>query len=134
MPAPYLTGGQAATRLSQRFGIEAEILASTAEIASDDLDFKGPFIGSPAVETQYRAFPRSVTVQDDVVGTVPSRVLDWVALRAYQLTEEDDAPVTDEKIGSIQVRFARGKRSPQYRLMKNLLHKYRATSGFGRIV
>jgi hypothetical protein len=88
--APYLNAGQARDRLSSRFGITADPKDGDLDAASDELDARGPFIGEKyAPSTQARAFPRDVTVLGDTAGVVPERVLDWVALRAYQLSIED---------------------------------------------
>lgn len=134
MPAAYLTPEQAQTRLAAH-GFDLLPLAAVVSIASDDLDLKTPFIGKkldPA--TQHRQFPRDTTVQDDVAGTVPSRVLDWVALRAYQLTKQDDAPIIIEQVNKLSVRYEKGKRSNVARLMDNKLRPYKPHQGHGVIV
>ena len=127
MPASYLTTAQATARLA-RYSIESSPPVAYLEVASDDLDLKGPFVGEPVEEVQYRAFPRTPAIRDDVAGTVPNNILDWVALRAYQLTEDDDAPALVEKVDKLAAEYSRGKKSTQARLMKNLLRLYRDTS------
>ena len=124
MPAAYLTPAEAEARLS-RHKIVGSPLAADLEIASDDLDGLGRFVGEKLNPAQHREFPRTVAVQDDVAGSVPSRVLDWVALRAYQHSEDDEPPVLSERISSIGVNYARGKVSRTSRLMANLLRFYR---------
>lgn len=128
MPAAYLTATDAKTRLS-RHSIVGSPSQADLEIASDDLDLSGRFIGVRNTEAQLREFPRSVTVRDDAPGAVPGRVLDWIALRAYQLSEDDDAPVLSEKVSSISVSYARAKESRVERLMQNLLRHYLASAG-----
>ena len=133
MPAAYLTPTQVRDRLAA-FDIVSTPPAGMCAIASDDLDGKGGFIGFKLVETQHREFPRDITVQDDTPGAVPERILDWVALRAYQLTEDDDAPVIIESVDKLMVRYGgKGKKSTHSRLMRNLLRFYREP-GSGRIV
>lgn len=133
MPAAYLTTEAATARLA-RYGVDSAPPAAILEIASDDLDLKGPFLGETIEPVQYREFPRTPSIQDDPVGEVPGRILDWVALRAHQLVEEDDAPILSERVSSIGVGYGgSGKRSQHYRLMKNLLRLYRAR-GEARVV
>ncbi len=128
MPA-YLTAPAARERLSNRFGITANPLDGDLDAASDELDARGPFLGERyASNEQARAFPRSVTAPGDTVGVVPERVLDWVALRAYQLGQEDLPPVSGEAVLDDQVRYARPKKSRVERLMKSLLVPYRRGS------
>lgn len=124
MPAAYLTAADAQKRLS-RYNIAGSPIAADLEIASDDLDLAGGFVGEKLDPAQHRQFPRGIAVQDDPVGQVPPRVLDWVALRAYQLSEDDEAPVLSEKVSSISVSYARPKRARVERLMANLLSPYR---------
>lgn len=133
MPAAYLTAADAKTRLS-RYNVVGSPSAADLEAASDDLDLVGRFVGDRLDPAQHREFPRSVAIQDDVPGSVPPRVLDWVALRAYQLSEDDEPPVLAEKVSSISVRYARGKKGRVERLMANLLRHYRAGTRVARIV
>lgn len=125
MPAAYLTAADAQQRLS-RYNIVGSPSQADLEIASDDLDLSGSFVGDRLDPVQHREFPRSATVRGDVAGAVPERVLDWVALRAYQHSEDDEPPVLSERVSSIGVSYARGKRSRPERLMANLLRSYRA--------
>ena len=126
MPAAYLTTQQATTRLAA-YEIQAAPSEVELRIASDDLDLReGPFVADRLGPAQVREFPRSATVRDDVAGSVPAQVLDWVALRAYQLSEDDEPAVLSEKVSSISVRYARGKKGRVERLMANLLRPYRA--------
>lgn len=118
--APYLTADEIIDRLEERFGYqEAEILDGDADAASDDLDSMGPFLGLKAVSTQEREFPRYGT------AAVPPRVLDWIALRAYQLATDDEAPVSSESAGRVSVSYFRPKLSQAERRMRNLLAPYR---------
>ena len=132
-----MTPTQAQERLAS-YGLSGTPLPNLLRVASDDLDHRHTYIGAPLAlpPVQYRAFPRTVDVQDDPPGAVPGRILDWVALRAYQLGNDDDAPVTSEKVDTLQEQFSRGKRSTQERLMEHLLTEYKASGSkrFARIV
>ncbi len=120
MPS-YLTRQQIEDRLLSRFGYEAEILDGDADIASDDLDSMRPFLGRKTDSTQAREFPRnSEIIQDDV--------LDWVALRAYQLATDDEAPVSSESAGRVSVSYFRPKLSQTERRMRSLRKPYRNTA------
>lgn len=133
MPAPYLSPTDAAARLT-RYRITGSPNETELSLASDEIDARSGWIGNTYASGQLRAFPRSVTVQDDVAGTVPSRVLDWVALRAFQLSEDDDPDVTQEKVDVLSFSYGgRGKRSRTRRLMQGLLKPYRF-NGTARIV
>lgn len=129
MPAAYLTAADAELRLA-RYNITATPSLAELEVASDDLDLMGGFVGEKLVETQHREFPRDVDVQDDPAGAVPPRVLDWVALKAYRYTLDDDTNHSSERIDSINVAYntRSGKVSREKRLMRNLLRPYRAYS------
>lgn len=124
MPAAYLTPTEAVTRLSN-YRITAPPNEMELQLASDEIDQRGGWIGLPYDSAQLRAFPRNVTVQDDVAGATPSRVLDWVALRAYQLSEDDEPDVASEKVDTISQSYAKPKKSRVSRLMKPLLKPYR---------
>lgn len=127
MPAAYLTPADAGTRIaSYGLSLPAPPPEAILRIASDELDLKGPFLGERlGGELQQREFPRDTSVQDDVPEQVPERILDWVALRAYQLAKDDDAPIKAEKIDKISVSYSRGKTSKVSRYMRNLLRYYR---------
>lgn len=142
MPVPYLTTGQATARLALYAITAAPASPSAAElaIASDALDQRGNYVGEPASTVQLRSFPRSITIADDLAGAVPDRVLDWVALRAYQLSIDDAPPIAQEKVGSLGVQYrtsagrGRGKVSRPERLMANLLRAYRAGGASAPII
>jgi hypothetical protein len=86
------------------------------------------FVGNPWSESQPRAFPRTVTITGDTENTVPDRILDWVALTAYQLQEEDEPPIRHERISSLSSTYTRGLRSRAERLKRYLLQDYRQSS------
>lgn len=127
MAAPYLTATQAAQRLG------AYSLTNTAEyptdtflkLASDELDEYNSFLGDRYDLLQPREFPRSITIGDDTEGQVPERVLDFVALRAYQLTNELDPPVITESIKGLSTIFTRGRKTLTDRIMPQLMRPYK---------
>lgn len=129
--APYLTPEEAEARLAT-YTVEATPTVMELTIASDMLDRRS-FIGGPYSEVQERAFPRSETVPGDTENVVPDRVLDWVALTAYQLQEEDEPPIRSEGISTINTTYTRGLRSRVERLKRHLLMDYRGLSTY-RIV
>lgn len=126
--AAYLTPEQAATRLTS-YTVSATPTVMELTIASDMLDRKGMFIGVPYAEDQPRAFPRSETVSGDTEGVTPDRVLDWVALTAYQLQEEDEPPIRHERISSLSSTYTRGLKSRVERVKRYLLQDYRQFTG-----
>lgn len=130
MPSAYLTPALARDRLA-RFDITATPSQVELDIASDNLDLLGGFVGLKYDPAQHRAFPRSVAVRDDAAGSVPAAILDWVALTAYELSVEDEPGIKSESIDEIAVSYDRGKKSRISRLKKNLLRPYRG--GFGRV-
>lgn len=125
--APYLTATDAQSRLAA-YSITATPTEMQLILASDELDRKGGFIGERYSETQLRAFPRTETVSGDTEGVVPDRVLDWVAITAYELSELDEPPVKHERIESLSITFTRGRRSQPWRFKRFLLSDYRRSS------
>lgn len=125
--AGYLTTEEAQTRLSERYGITATLTTGDVEAASDELDDMTPFIGSrysDDINIQARPFPRDETLSGDGEGAVPERVLDWVALRAYQLATDEEPPVTSESAGGVSVSYKTPKVSQTDRRMAALLSPY----------
>jgi len=122
----YLTPNQAEARLWADHGIEAELTAGELRIASRELDSK-PLTGTAYDPvSQSLEFPRSITVPGDEVGVVPEAILDWVALRAYQLATEDEPAVSSESAGRVSVSYFRPKVSQLERKMRRLLAPYLA--------
>lgn len=100
----YLTPEAAAARLTA-IGIASTPTAPLLTLASDEVDAAGPFIGGKTVFDQPRQFPRFPDT------TVPDAVLDYVALRAAELSIEPEAPVTSEGAGGVSVSYATPKKS-----------------------
>ncbi len=123
MAEPYLTEEQARARLAE-YGIAPDVLTrGDLRVASNELDVM-PLIGERYADGQGRAFPRSVTRPGDVEGEIPGAVLDWIALRAYQLSSDEDPTVTSEGAGSVSVSYARPKLSQTEKRMARLLAPY----------
>lgn len=129
---PYITSEAARLRLLE-YSITATPTLEELRMASDSLDIQGEFIGERYSATQKREFPRTVTVDGDTENVVPQRILDWVALTAFELQEDDDPPVKHERIESLSTTFTRGRRSQPDRFKKFLLRDYRDFNSF-RIV
>jgi hypothetical protein len=105
----FETTEAAVQRLSQRFGIENAVLtAGDLEVASDELDANAPFVGTRP-EGQHRQFPREGEEE------VPPAVLDWVALRALQLSSDEEPAVKHERAGRVGVTYLHGKVSQNER-------------------
>lgn len=98
----YLGAIEIEDRLDSRFGISTTIQDGDADIASDELDAKGPFIGYKQDSEQERAFPRTINPDgtENTDTDPPSVVLDWVALRGYLISTEETPGITSESIGS----------------------------------
>lgn len=122
--APYLDKAAIATRLAARFTITTTVTNVDAGIASDELDASGPFLGEKHEVGQAREFPRTYLRDGDAPGVVPDAVLDWVALAAYRLSEDDDPAISSEGLGDIRVSYASPKLSQAATRMAGLLRPY----------
>lgn len=129
--APYLTATELEVRLASRFGITAEVTDGDADIASDELDASGPFVGERQAGGQVRAFPRTLNPDgtDNASAEVPPAVLDWVTLRAYALSVDEEPAVKSESIMDSTTVYAEPRRSQTERRMERLLAPYRASQG-----
>ena len=117
MPS-YLTRQQIEDRLLSRFSVDALVYTGDAEIASDELDAMTPFAGYKTDSEQERQFPRN----GDTV--VPDAVLDWVALKALDLSDEHEPGVSSEGAGRVNVSYSEPKRSQLERRMAGLIDPY----------
>lgn len=127
MAAPYLTIGAAYSRLSSSFNLDASGLSTALlSIASDEIDLKGPFLGTRYSSTQARAFPRSDVPDGETVdNTVPDVVLDYVALRAYQLSAEPEAAIKSRGVAGLSVSYAEPKIGRTEALLRGVLKALR---------
>lgn len=124
----YLTSTQIQTRLTSRFELSATVNEGDADIASADLDASGPFVGAKQDEAQEEQFPRNTNPDGtaNTSTTVPEPVLDWVALRAYELASDEDPAIQSEGISDLRVTYASPRISQTQRRMENLLRPYLA--------
>lgn len=113
----YLTPTEAASRLS-RYGITQTVEEGDLDAASGQLDALAPFFGDKTDSAQENEFPR------DGDTVVPDAVLDWVALRAYQLSTDEGPPVERESAGRVSSTYALPKLSQTEKRMGALLHPY----------
>jgi hypothetical protein len=124
----YLTINEAEIRLEDRFGITTSLLAGDVDAASYALDAHGPFIGERLDSEQGQAFPR--TLNPDYTANaeedVPERILDWVALKSYQLSAEEEPGVVSESIGMASVSYSSPKTSQTERRLEFLISPYLA--------
>lgn len=133
MAEPYLTTDQARARLAD-FGIappEAQPFAGDLRAASDELDSMAPFLGVLRDPLQHREWPRVVRLDDleKPADYVPDAVLDWVALRAYQLSTDEEPAVKSEGAGRVSVTYLHGKFSQTEKRMSGLLDPYLLRTG-----
>ena len=124
--AGYLTGDQIVERLADRFGVESPgVFDGDADAASDALDSMGPFKGERAQRDQEREFPRVVNVGDSRnAARIPDAVLDWVALKAHELSTEHEPGVRSEGAGRVNVSYSEPKRGQLERRMDGLMEPY----------
>jgi hypothetical protein len=116
---PYLTATEITTRLSTRFGIEVEITDGDADIAASDLDSQAPFVGYPTDDGQEREFPRDGETEP------PAAILDWVALKALELSREHEPGLRSESAGRASQAYSEPKRSQLERRMSlSIARKY----------
>ena len=132
MATPYLTAQAAESRLYATYRIEGELSTGDVLAATLELDrYAGPFIGERYDSEQELAFPRSV--EPDGTATTsedaPDAVLDWVALRAYELSREDEPPVTSRGLIRASVTYGRAAIPRTTRLMESLLNPYQLKVG-----
>ena len=129
MPS-YLTQRHAEDRLLARYGLEAELWNGHLEAASFALDAMGPFVGARYASTQTLAFPRSVTIGEDVEGDAPDAVLDWVSLEAYKLSRDDEPGISSVSVQHLGSKtFSRPKVDRATRLQAGLLTPYLRKTG-----
>jgi hypothetical protein len=123
----YLGPEQAQIRLAA-YGIDARPSMGDLVAASYELDGQGPFIGERLDSSQTLAFPRTLN-PDYTANTdedVPGRILDWVALKSYQLTNEEEPGVVSESIGLASVSYSTPKTSQTSRRLEFLISPYLA--------
>jgi hypothetical protein len=121
--APYIDLNGAINRLIN-YNVDDSALDTLAEsdfrLASDELDAKGPFKGTRP-EGQVRQFPRVDPETGDPEAAVPNAVLDWVALRALQISTDEAPAVKTEGAGRVSVGYFTPKIPQIERRMRALL-------------
>ena len=131
---PYLTKTEAEARLRDRYGVTASLFPGDLDVASDELDEAGPFVGRKTAPNQEREWPRTGNLNEGVRGilnptVIPEAVLDWVALRALQLSTDEEPPVKSEGAGGVSVSYATAKLSQTSKRMEGLLRPYILRTG-----
>lgn len=86
----YMTPTQAQTRLSERYGINTTLYIGDLLMAGEYLQTMAPFTDG---------------VKLDEPNGLPDSLMDWVALRAYQLASYE-MPVSSKSVGDRQISYA----------------------------
>ena len=121
----YITPDGAQERLWTRYGLKSAINPGDTANATIELDTRSTeFIGDRDDPQQVLAFPRSTTVAGDLPGVVPERVLDWIALRAHQISKPATPPAIKEQVDTLAVQYTHGKQDRVDILMQDLLRPY----------
>lgn len=128
---PYLSTAEAETRLEDRYEIITTLTVGDVDAASWELDANGPFIGERLSSTQELAFPRNLNPDgtENTDTDVPERILDWVALKSYQLTSNEQPGIISESIGMASWTFGKPVSSQSERRMEHLISPYVAEGG-----
>lgn len=132
----YLSPDDAAARLWGRYDIQVDLKSGDLYTATYELDSYARFIGERQADDQALAFPRTLNPDgtDNAEITVPDAVLDWVALRAYQLSVNEGPPVKSESVLDQSVTYAFASTSQTAKRMAGLLTPYLAREpGFASI-
>lgn len=138
MAAPYLTKAQAVTRLSDPdtgYGYTAAeagiITGGDLRAASDELDAMSPFIGARPDDDQVREWPRQLRLRGtpgDPAET-PDPVLDWVALKAFELSADEDPAIKSHSVLDESITYAVPAASKTQKRMARLLDPYLLWTG-----
>ena len=115
-------------RLLDRYGVTASVFPGDLDVASDDLDEARPFVGWKFNSEQDREWPRSFDGNLNP-SLIPEAVLDWVSLRALQLSTDEEPPVKSEGAGGVSVSYATAKLSQSAKRMERLLSPYLRKTG-----
>lgn len=128
-PAAYVTPAAAEEYLTNRWNLASTIGQGHVLVASMHLDEEGPFEGVKLAPEQERSWPRTfkygwpniIAAPSPVMtamtypgawylnyeGVVPQQVVDWVCLRAWQLTNLPfDRMTTQESVTGASVHYA----------------------------
>lgn len=134
--ASYLTP-QEAHDLLLEFEIDALPSLGALEVASMQVDRKGPFWGARRNSPQALAFPRTYVRDGDTDNVVPRAIEIWVAVEAYRRTPSqsggDKPPISSishAQAGSVT--YARPKVSELTILQDGLLEPYQVKTAYLR--
>lgn len=108
----YLTPEQARLTLVERFGIDKSPMIGDLIAASEELREYAPFVDGV-----------------DLDGELPDTLLDWVALRAHVLSEDEPGPVTEDSMSPFTRRYARPEATQNQKRLERLIAPYLAHKG-----
>jgi hypothetical protein len=127
--AAYLTRAEALLRLDA-YLVDADTADLLTEpdlrAASDELDSLAPFVGRRP-EEQERQFPREI--DGELQASVPEAILDWVALRALQLSADEEPAIRSESAGRVSVTYENPKETQNAKRMARLLDLWLSHGG-----
>lgn len=107
----YMTPEQARERLSARYGITDTPLLGDVIAASEDLREMGPF-------------NKDVDIEEP-----PDSLLDWVALRAHVLSEDEPGAVTKASMTPFSRTYARPEKTRNGKRLEALVAPYLRRTG-----
>jgi len=107
----YMTPEEARLTLVDRFGIDKSPMIGDLVAASDELRERAPFV-------------ESVDLDDP-----PDALLDWVALRALVLTEDEPGAVTEDSMSPFTRKYARPEATQNQKRLERLIRPYLSHRG-----
>lgn len=108
-----MTPEQARTRLNDRYGIDKAPLIGDLIMAGEDLRAEAPFKANANVD----------------LDNLPDALLDWIALRAHVLTEDEPGPVTEDSMSPFTRRYAAPEATQNQKRLQRLIAPYLSRKG-----
>lgn len=111
----YMTQGEAATRLRERYGIEATLAIGDVMLASEALRDSGPFVADVDL--------------DEEDSPLPYALLDWVALYAHTIKEDEPGAVLTDNMAPFSRTYARPEMTRNGKRLARLIAPYLRHTG-----
>jgi hypothetical protein len=106
-----ITPAEAQMRLLNRYGINKSPMTGDLVSASEELRENAPFVEGVDLDNP------------------PDGLLDWVALRALTLSEDEPGPVTEDSMNPFTRRYAVPEHTQNGKRLERLLRPYLAHKG-----